>query len=216
MRVIQGIEVLTTLDELLDPKTTAIMCVDMQNANATEEGKFGAQVAPVRAIIPKIQSLLAAARSRGVLVTYAEYIQCNRDGVNLFDGPELWSSRDHPSVYLIREGTWEARTIDELAPRPGDVLFLKSRGSAFWETPLTSILNARHIRSLILTGTATSGCVFATWLDARERGFYPVLVTDAVAEPGGSRHQIALDWMASSAPTTTTDEILAIWSRHAT
>jgi nicotinamidase-related amidase len=212
MRVIQGIEVLTTLDELVDPRSTAIMCIDMQNANATEEGKFGPRVAPVRAIIPKIQCLLDAARRAGVLVTYAEYIQCNRDGVNLFDGPELWSSRDNPSVYLIREDTWEARTIDELAPQPGDVLFLKSRGSAFWGTMLTWILSARHIRSLILTGTATSGCVFATWLDARERGIYPVLVTDAVAEPGGSRHQIALDWMAGSAPTATTEEILTVWN----
>ena len=215
MKVIEGIEVLTTLDELVDPKQTALMCIDMQNDNASERGHMGPRVAPVRAIIPNIQRLLDAGRRAGALVAYAEFIHRNRDGLSLLDGPELWPHRDQSSISLMQDGSWQAQTIDELTPRAGDLVILKSRGSAFCGTPLDSNLGARRIRSVIITGIATSGCVFATWIDARTHGYYPVLVTDAVAEAGGGRHDIALEWMGGSAPSATTEEIIRLWAGQA-
>ena len=215
MKVIEGIEVLTTLDELVDPRHMALMCVDMQNDIASEQGQLGSRVAPVRAIIPNIQRLLDAGRRAGVLVTYAEFIHRNRDGVSLLDGPELWPHRDQTSISVMQEGSWQAQTIDELAPQPGDLVILKSRGTAFCGTLLDSHLGARGIRSVIMTGTATSGCVFATWIDARTHGYYPVLVTDAVSEPGEGRHDIALEWMSGSAPSATTNEIVRLWAGEA-
>ena len=215
MKVIEGIEILTSLEELVDPKQTALMCIDMQNDNASERGQLGSRVAPVRAIIPNIQRLLDAGRRAGVLVAYAEFIHRNRDGLSLLDGPELWPHRDQSSISLMQEGRWQAQTIDELTPRAGDLVILKSRGSAFCGTPLDSNLGARRIRSVIITGIATSGCVFATWIDARTHGYYPVLVTDAVAEAGGGRHDIALEWMAGSAPSATTEEIIGLWTGKA-
>ena len=212
MKVIEGIEVLTSLEELVDPRHTAVMCIDMQNEIASDRGPLGARVAPVRAIIPNIQRLLDAGRRAGALVAYAEFIHRNRDGVSLLDGPELWPHRDQPSISLMQEGSWEAQTIDELAPRAGDLVILKSRGTAFCGTLLDAHLGARGIRSIILTGTATSGCVFATWIDARTHGYYPVLVTDAVAEAGGGRHEIALEWMGGSAPSATTEEVIHLWA----
>ena len=142
MKVIEGIEVLTTLEELVDPKQTALMCIDMQNDNVSERGHMGPRVAPVRAIIPNIQRLLDAGRRAGALVTYAEFIHRNRDGVSLLDGPELWPHRDQSSIRLMQEDSWEAQTIDELTPQAGDLVILKSRGSAFCDTPLDSNLGA--------------------------------------------------------------------------
>ena len=174
MKVIEGIEVLTSLEELVDPKQTALMCIDMQNDNASERGQLGSRVAPVRGNHSKHPETLGCwaggleywSRTRSSSIATATASVCWTD---LSYGPH----RDQSSIRLMQEDSWEAQTIDELAPRAGDLVILKSRGSAFCGTPLDSNLGARRIRSVIITGIATSGCIFATWIDARTHGYYP-------------------------------------------
>ena len=98
MKTIHGVEVLTEIEELVDPASTAMIVIDMQNEEVSEEGKYATDgetdVSPARAIIPNIQRLLDAARGAGVLVTYAEFIHSSRDGVILMDGPSYFVHRD--------------------------------------------------------------------------------------------------------------------------
>ena len=211
MKIVQETEVLTTIDELVDPAHTALLVIDMQNEYCSERGGHAAEV--WRAVIPNVQTLLEAARRTGVLVAYTEFIRYSRLGACLVDGPSNYVHRDDPLVPRIQEGTWEVQTTDELAPQPGEFVFLKSRGSAFVGTGLDQTLRARGIRSVILTGIVTGGCVIFTYTDTQMHGYYPVLVPDAVAPAGEGNH--ALEWMAAYGPAFTTDEIVAIWNRRA-
>ena len=69
---------------------------------------------------------------------YTESIHRSRHGVNLSDGPSLYVHRNAGSVSEVREGIWQAQTIDNLAPQPGDVVLTKTRASAFHGTPLAA------------------------------------------------------------------------------
>ena len=148
MKTIHGIDVLTTIEELVDPALTALIVIDMQNGHVSERGRYtteaGEDISSARAIIPNIQRLLDAARQVGVLVTYVEYVHLSRAGGNLLDGPNLWMHRDLYFFPLYQEGSWAAQTVDELAPQPGDIVFSKCRGSAFFGTGLDSVLCAHE------------------------------------------------------------------------
>ena len=220
MRTINGVEVLTTIEELVDPPRTAVLVIDMQNEIVSERGGYaraGTDVSPVAAIVPPIQRLLAAARGRGVLVTYAEFVMRNELGVTLMDGPGLYHLRHAAFTSDVVAGTWEARTVDALAPQQGDVVIRKSRGSAMYRTPLGDLLRARGIRSLVLTGAITEGCVLRTAVDAQQRGYYAVVLRDCVGSydvvgsGDGGGHDRALAWMETRFPVFDAAEVIAAW-----
>ncbi len=90
--------------------------------------------------------------------------------------------------------------LDELAPEEGDVVITKSRGSAFYQTPLDSILKARGIGTVLLTGVLSAGCVLFTAADAMHHGYYPLVVRDCVASYSLEAHRQALNWMETQFP----------------
>ena len=219
MRIITDIEVLTTIEELIDPSRTAVMVIDMQNNIvrniSSNEGdvdpKASASLDNLTRIIPSIQRLLAAARSVGLPILYAEFIHRNKLGASLMDGPNQYCHRKAREVASLVEGTWEAQTVEELAPREGDIVFRKSRGSAMYHTMLDDVLKARGIRSLILTGCLTSGCVLFTAVDAMNYGYYPVVLRDCIGNYDVEDHNRALNWMETKFPVFYLDEILTAW-----
>ena len=218
MRTINGVDVLTTLEELVDPARTAVLVIDMQNEVISEEGPYakrGTDVSNLAAIVPRIQRLLAAARSASLLITYPEFVHRNKLGVTLMNGPSLYCHRDATFTADTVEGTWEAQTVDELAPRAGDIVIRKSRASAVYHTAFYDVLRTRGIRSLVITGCATGGCVLMTGVEAMHHGFYPVVVRDCVASFNLESHNQALKWMEGQFPVFSLDEVLATWREMA-
>ena len=75
MKTIHGVQVLTTIEELVDPSYTAMIVIDMQNGAGSERGKHATEkrtdTSPNAAIIPNIQRLLDAARRVGVSVLFS-------------------------------------------------------------------------------------------------------------------------------------------------
>ena len=66
----------------------------------------------------------------------AEFIHASALGQTLMNGPEMWVHREADWVSNVVEGTWESRTVDELAPQEGDIVIRESRGSAAYNTYL--------------------------------------------------------------------------------
>lgn len=214
MVVIHGVEVRTEIEELVDPSLCAVMVVDMVNEDVSPEGgyaKHGYDISPHREIIPAIGRLLDSARSAGIPVMYAEFIHASALGQTLMNGPEMWVHRDADWVSNVVEGTWESRTVDELAPQEGDIVIRKSRGSAAYNTYLIDHLREKSVTSLLLTGIASSGCVLRTAVDLMPRGYYPVIVKDCV-----DYKEWALAYLEGNFPTYPSDEILAIWQNSET
>jgi maleamate amidohydrolase len=207
MKLINGVEVLTTVEELVNPLYAAVLVIDMQKGiNNYDRDSLVAQS------IPRIQRLIAVARKRSVLVCYAEFIHSDARGTPLVDGPNLFCHRNKQSVVSLKEDQPEAQTIDELAPQHGDLIIRKNRASAFSYTSLDAYLKARNIKSLIITGVSTRGCVLMTAVDTQMHGYYPVVLRDCVATGSMQWQELALTWMESEMAVITSEEVLSNWN----
>jgi nicotinamidase-related amidase len=135
--------------------------------------------------VPRIQGLLAAARAAGVPVVFTRQVQKDL----AFDAFAAKAARDGAN-YL--EGSRGVRIVEELAPRAGEPVVDKGYASAFYGTPLLSLLIKLRADTLIVAGGTTSGCVRAFCVDAVSRSFNVGVVADAVFDRISASHKAAL------------------------
>jgi ureidoacrylate peracid hydrolase len=117
---------------------------------------------------------------------------------------------------VLTEGQWDWEVVEELKPRPGDLIVNKTRYDGFCGTPLDSMLRTRGIRTLFFTGIATNVCVESTLRAAFFLDYWPVLLCDATMQAGPALLQeatirnveLALGWTLSSS------EFLQTASQH--
>jgi isochorismate hydrolase len=86
--------------------------------------------------------------------------------------------------------------IDELAPQHGDHQVDKYGYNAFHRTPLTDLLHAHDVETVVITGTVTQICVEDTARGAFHEGFQAVVVADAVSSYAPDLHQASLRTLA--------------------
>lgn len=101
--------------------------------------------------------------------------------------------------------------VDELAPVALETVIAKgSKPSAFFGTPLTAMLIALRVDTVIVTGISTSGCVRATALDAFQNNLHVVIPHEATADRSQISHQVNLfDLQMKYASVRSTDTVLA-------
>jgi nicotinamidase-related amidase len=80
----------------------------------------------------------------------------------------------------------------EFMPEPTDVIITKQRASIFQGTPFLSHLNLLGIRSLIVCGESTSGCVRASAVDAYSYGFHVSIVEECTYDRAELTHKVNL------------------------
>ncbi|MEH7247894.1 isochorismatase family protein [Neobacillus niacini] len=137
--------------------------------------------------IPYIRRVLEIFREKGLPVIYT-IIEGNRSGDN--DRVAIKGQIfNHP---LLLEGEKGTKVVDELAPLHGDVILSKKKPSAFYGTPLVSLLTAKGIDSVIVTGCTTSGCIRATAVDAFSNNYKVVVPEECVFDRGITTHAINL------------------------
>src|SRR5690606_35801753 len=111
---------------------------------------------------------------------------------------------------LCPPGSREAQILDELAPMPGELVFSKTTGSSFNGTTLDYVLRSMGIRTLIMTGVMTSGCVESSVRDAKDLGYGVIVVSDACASWTEELHRASLRVMNEVfAKVMTSDEVVA-------
>lgn len=152
---------------VVDPQTTALIVVDMQNDFVTEGGAL--LVPTARQSIGAIERLLALARAHRMAIFYTQ------DTHELGD-PEfpLWGEH-------VLRGSWGWRIIDELAPRSGERVIEKLRYDGFFGTSLDHELRTKEIKTVIVCGTVANICVLHTIGSAALRGYQVVLPVDAIS-----------------------------------
>ena len=82
--------------------------------------------------------------------------------------------------------------FDGFAPLEGEHVIYKSAASAFFETRLRTFLQALGVRSLVVIGESTSGCVRASVVDAYSSGFNVLVPFDAVFDRNEISHAVNL------------------------
>ncbi|KAI0129017.1 isochorismatase [Xylariales sp. AK1849] len=180
----------------LNPSESAVVVVDMQNAYSTKGGYVdvaGFDISGAKGTIAKIKQTLDTARAAGIQVIYfqngwdKDYIEAGGPGSpNWHKSNALKTMRARPELHgkLLAKGTWDYAIIDELQPRPGDILVPKPRYSGFFNTNMDSTLRARGIRNLIFVGIATNVCVESSLRDAFHLEYFCVMLEDATHHLG--------------------------------
>jgi maleamate amidohydrolase len=77
-------------------------------------------------------------------------------------------------------------------PEAEDIVIYKQRASVFQGTPFLSHLNLLGIRSLIVCGESTSGCVRASVVDAYSNGFHVSVVEECCYDRVELSHKVNL------------------------
>ncbi|SFG50277.1 ureidoacrylate peracid hydrolase [Novosphingobium sp. CF614] len=180
----------------LDPATTAVIVVDMQNAYASRGGyvdEAGFDVGPAASVIGRIAQVLDSARAAGMSIVFlqngwdAGYVEAGTPlSPNWHKSNALKTMRARPELAgrFLARGGWDYELVDALAPREGDLRIHKPRYSAFFNSQLDSILRARGIRTLVFTGIATNVCVESTLRDGFHLEYFGVLLEDATHHLG--------------------------------
>jgi len=179
----------------IDRQSTAIIVIDMQNAFVSKGGMYelrGIDISGCQKIIEPIRQVIRAAHVRGIKVVYivTRYSPDLHEGggpnsPNWYKGT-LTTYHKHPEWgdKLLTRYTWGAEVVRELNPDKDDIVIEKARYNAFFETNLDDILRNFNIKYLLFTGVATNVCVEATIRDAYYRDYFPILISDAVANTG--------------------------------
>jgi nicotinamidase-related amidase len=166
----------------LDPLTTAVVVVDMQNDFCHADGyyaKVGRDISALAAAVAPVAALIARARVASCPIFYTRLIYDSRIGAmeeRHAIRPKHWTA----SGKRLEIGTWGAAVVDELAPGTADVVIDKMGYSAFDSTELERHLTDCGIRTVVLCGVVTYACVLATAFSAFDRGLDVVLAADSV------------------------------------
>ena len=219
MKTIAGRAVCETLEELTDPHSTALLLVDLQNDFVADDGVVagrgeGREV-ELRGVLANTLAVLQAARARGVVVAYLRYA---RTADHRHESPASlrWTvikrGYEVGAVSAV-EGTWGAEIAAPLAPAPGELVIDKRRASGFFGTALDEELRSRNVRTVILAGVSTHGCVEATARDAELRDYYVVVLEDCVGAYRNDLHASALTVMRSRYDVVPGRAVIETWSR---
>jgi len=186
----------------------AILVVDYQKAFTTAGLGMGGSALIERGVVNAAR-LLKVARATRVPVFQFHVSFGEEEG-----GLGLWS-RKVPKLAEITAGSpWVE--IDERVSDPSDSVIAKKWPSVFAGTPLTALLNARRIDTVIVTGCTTSGCVRASVVDAFSNGFLTLVPEDAVGDQAQGPHDAnLLDCQRRYAEVTTTDACIEYLRRFA-
>jgi ureidoacrylate peracid hydrolase len=181
----------------VDFAKSAVVVVDMQNAFASRGGMLdlaGIDLSEAPRVVGAIGGVIESARAAGIPIVYLQ--MGYKPDLSNAGGPTspnwhkelamcLMHARPELKGKLLTEGTWDFAIVDELAPRPGDLVVVKTRYSGFAGTTLDSLLRVRGIRYLFFTGIAANVCVESTLRDAFFLDYWPILLRDACL-PAGS------------------------------
>jgi ureidoacrylate peracid hydrolase len=180
----------------MELRSAALVVVDMQNTFTSEGGVFslsGIDISLAGTVVHIVGRIIDRVRLAKIQVVYLQ--MGYREDLSDSGGPgspnwhkelALRLMRDRPETCSrsLTENTWDFEIREELKPKPGDLVVVKSRYSGFAGTNLDSLLRSHGIRYLIFTGMATNVCVESTLRDAYCRDYWPVLVTDATLQAG--------------------------------
>ncbi|HEX7855707.1 MAG TPA: isochorismatase family protein [Sphingobium sp.] len=165
-------------------KKLAIVNVDFQKAyTCIDEFKTAYETDPRQIEYTNTISALARAKGMPVIWTHVAYAE---------DGSDcgIWGTRTNTpdSLQNIKYGSRRHEFDDRCEIDGKDTIYTKRMPSAFFETPLQSLLVWHGVDTVVVTGGSTSGCVRATAVDALSRGYRAIVPIETCADKHESYH----------------------------
>jgi ureidoacrylate peracid hydrolase len=179
--------------EVMDPKRTAFVVIDMQNYFM--KPGFVGEVPPARETVGAVNRMARELRARGGHVVWVRNAtdETRESWTVLHDhlvSPDFGSAR-YASLNTSHEGSalWP-----ELEVRPEDGQIVKKRFSAFLpgSSDIVDYLRQREIDTLLIGGTTTNCCCDSSACDAMMLNFKVTMVSDTLSCLTDYEHESAL------------------------
>ncbi|MBS0339925.1 MAG: isochorismatase family protein [Proteobacteria bacterium] len=182
------------LDDL-DPRTSALLVIDLQNAFIHDKGTLGisgVNTKRLSSIVPALAELIPRCQAAGI--------------------PVIWTVQEHFAVDASRArkklaghtsrrkqvsalaGSWDEEIVDELkslAEFNPSYVIRKHRFGAFYETRLEMMLKMLGTRTLFVAGTTTNACVETSIREAYLRDYDVVALNDCISGVNGEWEETA-------------------------
>jgi len=180
----------------LDPKTTALLVIDLQAIylNDKDTPQETARWQPFyermrQIVIPNTIRMIAECRERGVEVIFAR-IACQKD-----DGRDRSLSQKKPgfNYLLLPKKCEDSQIIPELAPQSDEIVVTKTTDSALTGTNLRMLLHNMSIKDVVVAGIFTDQCVSSTVRSLVDESFGVVVVEDCCAAATMELHRYELE-----------------------
>lgn len=200
---------------VLDPASTALLVIDMQNAFVHLEGTLGISGVDLSAApdaTRQVSILVDAAERIGMPVIWTQQVHLNPDRGR--ERKRLASHTSRRARVAALADTWDAQLIDEFARHEGsgDVV-VKHRFGAFYGTRLGPLLQMRGVGAVIVVGATANACVDTTIREAYMRDFDVVVPLDAVVGIQPEWKQVAAEtWNHYFGAVTDTASVVS-WLR---
>ncbi len=212
-----GRQVFTTMEELVDPRHTALVVIDVQNDFCAEGGlmhEMGKDLSMMKPALGNLRRVLEGARAAKVLPIFIQNTWLPQHGVA--SGPWL-------RFMIVRYGmdpdrgctvqdTWGGEILSEVAPAKTEIVVRKWRSNSFIGTNLDLVLRAHEIKTVVITGVVTQGCVESTAREASFRDYYVVVLEDCVATYDRELHEASLKVMRTRVDVAPSDDVLRVWN----
>lgn len=198
--------------ERLDPASTALLVIDMQNTFCLP-GAPG-EVPLAREIVPGINRLAGRLRAIGVPViwiVHANTVNAGHSDWEVFFNHVVRNAevrkRMAESLSPARQEVWK-----DLERRPEDIVLVKNRYSALAHgaSTLERVLRNLGVDAVLVAGTKTNVCCDSTARDAMMLDFKSVMLSDCCAALSDDEHLAALEtFIQQFGDVMTADEALA-------
>lgn len=165
----------------LDPRTTAIVVIDLQKGIT---GMPGASPHPTQTVVTNAAKLLDAGRAAGAqpVLVHVGFAADFRDALQMPVDEPMRASGNLPPDWM--------ELIPELKQQPSDVVIHKRQWGAFYGTDLDLHLRRRGLKTIVMCGIATEAGVESTARDAWERGYALVFAEDAMTGRGSHENSV--------------------------
>ena len=176
MKTAFGLRIPQTLEEVCDPRRTALLVYDMQIGILS-------QIKDADQVTRQVLRVLQAAREAGVRVFFSRHLSLPKElmGVFQFRTAMAWQRVNTPeqvNPWFLRDNPG-FQIAPKLSPLPSEGVFDKLTMSAFEGTYLDLALRDCEVNCFIVVGVATEIGIEPTVRHGAVLGYIPVFVTDA-------------------------------------
>jgi nicotinamidase-related amidase len=205
----------------IDPKTTALLIVNMQNefvlrdfgeALEFKEAGVWENWAPFHdrlddIVIPNNVKLLEFFREKRLTVTFGRIACYREDG----DDRSPVQRSDGWNNMLMPISSYAAQMIDELTPDPNEVVVNRTTDSVTAGANYLQLLRFMGVKHVVVTGIITDQSVASTVRGLADDGYHVICVEDACAAGSMELHDAELKIMnVIYCDVLSTDETIAL------
>lgn len=164
----------------INPASAALLVMDFQPS-------ILATLPAPDPVIARVAGAIAATRAAGGKIAYVR-VAFTPEELDAFPPHSAMGQRMKSIADKVMADAPTTQIDPRLAPQQGDIVVRKRRVGPFSTTDLDAQLKAAGIKTLVVAGIHTSGCVLTGVRDAHDLDYQVLILSDGCADPDTGVH----------------------------